>query len=548
MFSKGNCVINIPKILETYSESELISFIGGNNVQAYSTMFDVPPKKEHLIIAVHILCGYKLVSRTLERQQFIERIPLEMIREVTENFVAVIADNEKLGPNVNFYDSLLELSDQFPKEFVAFCGYASVLEVAEQSRLATQGIQDVDPAYPLYPYQQTMVEKIQEMIATEGVSRAMLHLPTGAGKTRAAINVVCEHLRNNSKGLVLWLADTTELCGQAVDEFQEGWQCLGNRKMKLYSYYDDANISLGGIDGGFLVAGLQKIHSSRNSDENKILYQKLRDEVTLVVFDEAHKAIAQTYARTVDDMIGQLGSAFLLGLSATPGRKMSSEDGEDKRLSDFFNSNKVTMLVGGYNNPIEYLVENGYLASAEFIPIKYDTRQIIKSSSSKQGLNSQIFRELSVDDDRNIQLIKVISLEYDEGKSIIVFACSVDHARTLATLLAFRGIKAHSLDSEGDNSEQRRQKISEYSRGNVKVIINYNILTAGFDAPITSVAIIARPTDSLVQYSQMAGRAMRGPRSNGNSRCRIYTVRDDIPAFTSVANAFSHWDILWNEV
>ena len=80
---------------------------------------------------------------------------------------------------------------------------------------------------------------------------------------------------------------------------------------------------------------------------------------------------------------------------------------------------------------------------------------------------------------------------------------------------------------------------------NLNKLINFNILTAGFDAPKTNVAIIARPTNSLVQYSQMVGRAMRGKRSNGNDECRIYTVADDIDEFRNVAAAFAHWDQLW---
>ena len=63
--------------------------------------------------------------------------------------------------------------------------------------------------------------------------------------------------------------------------------------------------------------------------------------------------------------------------------------------------------------------------------------------------------------------------------------------------------------------------------------------------PKTNVAIIARPTNSLVQYSQMVGRAMRGTRSGGNDTCRIYTVADDIDEFRNVAAAFEHWDEIW---
>ena len=77
-------------------------------------------------------------------------------------------------------------------------------------------------------------------------------------------------------------------------------------------------------------------------------------------------------------------------------------------------------------------------------------------------------------------------------------------------------------------------------------LLNFGVLTAGFDAPATSCVIIARPTRSLVLYSQMVGRAMRGIRSGGNRRCTIYTVVDEQHrGFTSVIDAFSHWEEIW---
>ena len=45
------------------------------------------------------------------------------------------------------------------------------------------------------------------------------------------------------------------------------------------------------------------------------------------------------------------------------------------------------------------------------------------------------------------------------------------------------------------------------------VLFNYGVLTAGFDEPRTRCVIIGRPTTSLVLYSQMVGRAMRGAAS-----------------------------------
>jgi len=79
------------------------------------------------------------------------------------------------------------------------------------------------------------------------------------------------------------------------------------------------------------------------------------------------------------------------------------------------------------------------------------------------------------------------------------------------------------------------------------VIVNYGVLTTGFDAPKTSAALIARPTKSLVLYSQMVGRAIRGTRAGGNMDAEIVTVTDpNLPGFGDVAEAFTNWEDVWS--
>ena len=80
------------------------------------------------------------------------------------------------------------------------------------------------------------------------------------------------------------------------------------------------------------------------------------------------------------------------------------------------------------------------------------------------------------------------------------------------------------------------------------VMFNYGVLTTGFDAPQTSAAIIARPTKSLVLYSQMVGRATRGVKAGGNEASEIVTVSDtEMHGFGDVADAFCNWEDVWNE-
>jgi len=86
------------------------------------------------------------------------------------------------------------------------------------------------------------------------------------------------------------------------------------------------------------------------------------------------------------------------------------------------------------------------------------------------------------------------------------------------------------------------------SGGEPMVLCNYGVLTTGFDAPLTSAAIIARPTKSLVLYSQMVGRVIRGPRVGGTPRAEIWTVIDtSLPGFDSLTGAFNNWEDVWRD-
>ena len=71
-------------------------------------------------------------------------------------------------------------------------------------------------------------------------------------------------------------------------------------------------------------------------------------------------------------------------------------------------------------------------------------------------------------------------------------------------------------------------------------------MTTGFDAPRTSGVLIARSTTSLVLYSQMIGRGIRGYKAGGNKECTIITIVDtDIPSFGDIADMFANWEDVW---
>ena len=221
---------------------------------------------------------------------------------------------------------------------------------------------------------------------------------------------------------------------------------------------------------------------------------------------------------------------------------------------NFSDEKKVTLRVPGYNNPVDYLIDQGYLARPIFRSLPYspsedlDEEQIDLLSSSLD-IPKDILRRLAEDERRNLIIINAVESLIRQHNRILVFAATVDHARLLSVVLQARGIDASSVTGTTPRDERSRV-INRYKNNDItpRVLCNYGVLTTGFDAPRTNAAVVARPTKSLVLYSQMVGRATRGPRAGGNKEAEIITVVDtNLPGFGDIATAFRNWEDVWDD-
>ena len=275
-------------------------------------------------------------------------------------------------------------------------------------------------------------------------------------------------------------------------------------------------------------------------------------KLTLVVFDEAHRALASTYKDLVDRFLEFSPQAKLIGLTATPGRVYKDDkpelDPENKALANMFGNNKITMDVSPLQ-PMDYLIDNHYLAKPHFIELNYDDLDLYENLSAKDVTETELMSRLGVSKNRNSIIIQTIFNEAKNNKAkIIVFACDIEHARNIAFSLCCLGIKAASVDSKYTSQQEKESIIHQYKHGDLSVLVNCEMLTTGFDAPETNVAIIARPTQSLVLYLQMIGRALRGNTDQSPKDAKIYTVLDEISDFNNVNLAFKHWNDMWTEL
>lgn len=538
------------QILSNFSEDELFSFLPRSTIDfAISTLQSTDDfeslSKNQLASIIANTKQVEFVFNEGLRNLLIDRLTPELFVLLFPEFQLTA---ELIKPK--HYEAAAQWACVNLHSFSKKIGLEEIYHNEVDSSNLFESISRIEPLYALYPYQQQISKDVFNSF-TKGQTRVLIHLPTGAGKTRTAMNIASEHLRQSSSNVVLWLADREELCQQAFQEFEKSWKALGNQPTTLYGFYSDSDESLSGIDSGFVIGGLHKFLHLRKTDTRKLelLYKELRKSVTLVIFDEAHKSVAPQFRKVIEDFISDDDfNADLIGLTATPGRSYSADglSDEDKLLAQFYHNNKISMKIQGYISPIDYLVENGYLAKANFKSLSYDHSGIAAYELNDAG-GQETMKALSNNIDRNMILINTIVKECERGSQIIVFACTVEHGINLAVTLACLGIKAASIDSKNDTSESRRVKIKQYKQNKLQVLVNFNVLTAGFDAPQTNVSVIAKPMNSLVQYLQMAGRAMRGYKSGGNKECRIYTVMDHIPEFKSVNIAFEYWNEMWSE-
>ena len=475
-----------------------------------------------------------LLADSRDRNRILELMPNHKLDEL----------RHRIGRDSHTARSL-EWTENELKELRAFFGLMEQDVVPERPFNTVE----VAPAYSLFEHQRRAIDRLTPMLVQDE-RRAVLHLPTGVGKTRTAMHVVANVLRTNDPSVVIWLASGQELLEQAVVAFKEAWRHLGTRPVSLGSMWGDRTPDLDTFTDGFLAVGLAKAWAML-SRQDPDWAARLAPRTRLVVFDEAHQSIARTYQRIADELLLDYRCA-LLGLTATPGRTWS-DISEDRKLSEHFAGNKVTLDVPG-DNPIEYLIENGYLARPSFrtlfskpgIEIQHSELDRI---ADQLEIPDGVIATLTMSEQYVAAVIDgILQLLASGHTRILVFAATVDHAQIIGAILLARDIRSYVVTATTPRHQRERAlRMFKSSNRSATVVVNFGVLTTGFDAPKASAVVIARPTQSLVLYSQMVGRAIRGPKAGGTETCDILTVVDPcLPGFQGVAEAFLNWEDIWS--
>ncbi|MDF0728434.1 DEAD/DEAH box helicase [Cytobacillus sp. S13-E01] len=529
-------------------EETLQDILGTQTIRILSNLDDTRSYNKYLRKLILDLYGAEGLLLNKNFRSYLFDLLRQKEAEILANLIGVKYSNTKADLYKKLkIRSIKRGSDDEKRLFQFF----NLPEPIEEEKIIKPDFGSVNSNYSLFPHQRKAARDVKNQL-TNPPYRVLLHMPTGSGKTRTAMNIISEHLRENEPTVVIWLATSEELCEQAVEEFNKSWSFLGNRGLNVYRFWGAHELPINDINDGFIVAGLSKLVRSVNNIGGIDFIRNLGNKISLVIMDEAHQAIAPTYKIILNTLFYVGSENKLLGLSATPGRTWNNVDA-DRELSEFFSKRKVKLEIEGFDNPVDYLIEENYLAKVQYNNLFYEGGKIsaidIESLTKALEIPLQILKQLGDDEKRNLKIIYEVEKMIKRHKRIILFAPSVSSSNLLASVLKARGHNAFSITGETQPT-QRRMLINNYkdNEEQTKILCNYGVLTTGFDAPQTSAAIIARPTFSLVLYSQMVGRAIRGLKAGGNKEAEIVTIVDkELPGFGSVAESFNNWEDVWND-
>ena len=387
--------------------------------------------------------------------------------------------------------------------------------------------------------------------------RGMISLPTGAGKTRVAVQGIIEAMRDDGfSGDVLWVADRGELCDQAVEAWRQAWSSFGapGGRVRISRLWAGQGNPRPTSDPQVVVATIQTLRSRlRNRRGGDGLM-----EFALIVFDEAHGSIAPTFTAVMQEvgLTRRQGDdePFLIGLTATPYRGRDEE--ETARLVGRYGRRRLDAGAFRSDDPedvVSELQRTRVLALADHQTISGGHYSLSEEELGEMTgeprppwLPRSVEDRIARDAVRTRRIIEAYETQVhgvDPDWPVLVFATSVEHAQTIAAVLSTHGVPARAVSGTTEASTRRRI-VEDFRSGVLKVLVNYGVFREGFDAPRTRVIIVARPVYSPNLYFQMIGRGLRGPRNGGTDRCLIMNVEDNIDNFERKL-AFSDLDWLW---
>lgn len=326
----------------------------------------------------------------------------------------------------------------------------------------------------LREYQEVAVNAASEALDKHG--NTLVVAPTGAGKTIMLSALVGK--RYNKCKNVLILQHRDELVNQNMAKFMAVNENITTSTVNALEKNWDADAVFA------MVQTLSRVNNLMGMSK-----------LDMVVIDEAHHAIADTYQRVIEQAKKNNADVEIVGFTATPNR------GDKKGLRDVFNN-------CSHQIEIATLINEGFLVKPRTfvidVGVQDELREVRKTISdfdmseveaimNRRAINKRVVEEWS---------------EKAAERKTVVFCSTIRHAVDLCEEFIVGGVNAKVVTGDTPRDE-REQILHDLAHGDVQVVVNVAVLTEGFDAPPVSCVILTRPCSFKSTMVQMIGRGLR---------------------------------------
>ena len=334
----------------------------------------------------------------------------------------------------------------------------------------------------LRDYQREAIDSLYEYWGhTKG--NPLIVAPCGAGKSIIGAQFIAEAMQYPSTRILV-MTHRQELLEQDEAELRgiwpdapTGFYCGGLNRKDRYA--------------PILFASINTIHKDIHT----------LDPFDLVIIDEAHlipRKQTTMYGRALETLKMMNPQTRYVGLTATPYRLDSGLLHEgDGAMFD-----AIT-----YEIPVRTLIERGHLCEvigkrgaevADLAGVRKQGGEFVKTQAQKAFDVPKLTRDACEE----------IVWYGQDRRAWLIFASGVQHAENIALT-----IRSHGIDCEvvhgGIPHDVRRDRFSRFKGGKLRCLVNVDIATIGFNAPICDMGVLLRATASTALYVQIVGRLMR---------------------------------------
>jgi DNA repair protein RadD len=326
------------------------------------------------------------------------------------------------------------------------------------------------------PHQQRALDMLRQSIG-RGKRRVVLQLPTGAGKTYVASQIVNGALAKGNR--VCFTVPLISLVDQTITAFEaEGIGHIGVIQSTHHRTDAGAPVQIGSM---------------------QTMTRRGVPEAEVVIVDECHLQFDLLPRWMREDP-----KRIFIGLSATPWARGMGDIWDD--------------LVRPVS--MQELIDAGYLSKFRvYAPSHPDLSGVgTLAGDYHEGQLAEVMGESPL-----IADVVETWLQRASGLPTIIFAVNLAHAEKIQQAFADRGIKFGYCHAKIDLVE-RQHLFRQMERGELAGIVNVGTLTTGVDADVRCI-VLARPTKSESLFVQMIGRGLRT--APGKDHCLILDHSDN---------------------